>query len=152
MLCWHCLHLPEVSLLLPWGMGWDGMGWPKATSPATPIPAPPLAPSPAPAPTPVPAPAPTPTDPAPDNGPALDPLLSGTRVTDIQLDEYFSDPTDDIKGQDVIVYGDVDLDTDERALLAKHPEFALFETIDKSKILEEMNTALVKIRWDRRSR
>ena len=54
----------------------------------------------------------------------MDPLLTGTRITDDDLDRLFGDPAAEIKGQEVIVFGDIELDDNERALLAKRPEYA----------------------------
>ena len=84
--------------------------------------------------------------------PGLDPLLKDTKVTDIDLNDVFGDPAKEIEGQEVVVFGDVQLDFEERALLAKRPEYALYDSLDYNKIQEEMNVAMVKVRWDRRSR
>ena len=88
----------------------------------------------------------------PGVGCAVDPLILGTSVTDKDLNLLFGDPTNEIAGQDVITFGEVTLDDDEKALLAKRPEFTVYEKLDWDRLCEEMNMALVKARWERQSR
>ena len=63
----------------------------------------------------------------PDGGPAVDTLLSATKVTDHDLNYEFGDPGAETAGQEVTVFGEVELDGDERALLARRPEFAIYD-------------------------
>ena len=51
----------------------------------------------------------------------------------------------------VTIFGDIELDSDERALLTKRPEFALYENICSKRLSEEMTITQTKIRRDRMS-
>ena len=82
----------------------------------------------------------------------MDPLVAGTSVSDAELKELFGEEDNTSKLENVTIFGQVDLDNNERALLAKRPEFAVFDCVDKKRLQEEFNVALCKVRWDRRSR
>ena len=83
-----------------------------------------------------------------------DPLITGTTFKDKELDEIFkgSEHSTIYNEKDVAVYGQVSLDDDERSLLQKRPEFATFDKVQITKLEEEFNTTMTKIRWDRRTR
>ena len=83
-----------------------------------------------------------------------DPLILGTATSDKDLDKMFLNKEERhmFNEHEVMVYGDVDLDDDERLLLQRRPEFAIYDSILDMKISEEMNLTLTKIRWDRESR
>ena len=72
-------------------------------------------------------------------------LIAGVKVEDKELD---------LRGETkpkVEVFGkDVGLDVDEKAILIKHPKFAVFGKIDRTKMREEMEATCAKIRWERR--
>ena len=78
-----------------------------------------------------------------------DELLEGILLEDKDLEAAMKDET----GTDIPKYGldGSDLDSDEVALLRKHPKFAVFDKIDLKKIKEEIEVACVKIRWNRRN-
>ena len=50
---------------------------------------------------------------------------------------------------EVITFGNVNLDADEMMILKKRPEFAVFDTIKDDRINEEMLSTMTKIRWER---
>ena len=50
---------------------------------------------------------------------------------------------------DVIIFGEVNLDHEERLILKNRPEFCIYDKICEKKMNEEMNAAMSKIRWDR---
>ena len=83
-----------------------------------------------------------------------DPLITGTTFKDKELNEIFGSSASSTiyNEKDVSVYGQVTLDDDERSLLQKRPEFATFDKVQKTRLEEEFNTTMTKIRWDRRTR
>ena len=82
----------------------------------------------------------------------IDPLITSTLVLDEELDNLERDKQMYMfNDKEVMIYGDVKLDDNERAVLQRRPEFSLYDKICKDKMDEEMNTTLTKIRWDRRS-
>ena len=78
-----------------------------------------------------------------------DPLVAGTAVSDKELEELYGC---DEETDAVTVFGEINIDCDERAVLSKGPDFAIFQYVDKKRMQEEINIALIKIRWDRQSR
>ena len=85
-----------------------------------------------------------------------DQLITGTAISDQELDDLFGPVTINNEGQtynekSVVTFGTADLDDDERSVLQRRPEFAVYEKVDTIKIQEEMNLALTKVRWDRRT-
>ena len=83
-----------------------------------------------------------------------DPLIAGTAVSDEDLEKLFNGKCvkHAFNEKEVMTFGDVDLDDDERALLQKRPEFALFDSIQDSRLSEEFTLTLTKVIWDRESR
>ena len=55
--------------------------------------------------------------PQPQGGPGVDPLLSGTKVSDKDLDAAFGDPAGEVAGQEVIIYGQLTWDTNMKLIL-----------------------------------
>ena len=83
----------------------------------------------------------------------MDPLLTGTAITDTQLTDMFGKPTNDNDSDSHnIIFGSVDIDHDEKNVLNLRPEFSIYDKIDYKRMNEEFNTTLTKIRWDRISR
>ena len=78
----------------------------------------------------------------------MDPLIVGTAITDDELNELFSSNDEEVE---VTVYGEVDLDYEERLILNRRPEFAIYDVVDRKRLIEEMNVAMTKVRWDRTS-
>ena len=87
-------------------------------------------------------------------GKVEEPLVSGTAYSDKDLKELYSDRQQDniYNEKQVDVYGQVNLDDDERTILQKRPKFAVYDQIKKTRMEEEFNSTLTKIRWDRRTR
>ena len=112
-----------------------------------PHPSQPLDPNPKGTPTTLPSPSPPlPSDPKPN---CIDPLISGTLITDNELVACFGGQEN--KSQST-VFGTVELDDDELSVMDLRPEFAVYDVIDCDKLEEEINITLTKIRWDRRER
>ena len=84
--------------------------------------------------------------------PGIDPLLAGTCVTDIELDKLYGEDHEVVGGEGYTTFSDINLDHDEISVLKRRPEFAIYDSLDRTKLREEMNLALTKVRWDRRSR
>ena len=59
--------------------------------------------------------------------------------------------TNNDKQQKVIIYGDIDVNSDELELLRNKPDFAMFTKIDKDQIKIEFEIGLTKVRWNRRT-
>ena len=90
-------------------------------------------------------PPPAPSAPTAPHTPGMDPVLINTLVTDEDLNRMYGTWSSD-KDQDLVaVFGDVQLDANERSVLIKRPEFATFENIFHKKLQEEMNVCLTKV-------
>ena len=51
---------------------------------------------------------------------------------------------------DVMVYGNITLSKEEKKVLSKRPEFALFGKLDRLNIIKEIEMGYCKLRWERR--
>jgi hypothetical protein len=58
----------------------------------------------------------------------------------------------DEEKQKVPIYGDVEIDEDEEAVLRLHPKFAMYSRMEMKIIDEEAEIACTKIRWNRREK
>ena len=105
---------------------------PTSTTPTTPTPPPPLPPV--------------------TKKMGMDPLIVNTLITDDDLNNKFGVHNTDSDLDNIPTFGDVDLDHEERLILSKRPEFAIYNKVDKKSLQEEMSITLTKIRWERRTR
>ena len=83
---------------------------------------------------------------------SFDQLISGTVITDEELDRLYDHIDKTKEKHEVCTFGEVELDNEERAILSKRPEFSIYDKVDKTRLAEEMNAALAKVRWDRINR
>ena len=66
-----------------------------------------------------------------------DPLITGTPWTDSDLVDMVDITTnEDPQGPAVKIYGDITLDYEERVILQRRPEFAMYEKVDRIKMAE----------------
>ena len=82
-----------------------------------------------------------------------DPLVAGTMVSDKDLDDMFLEEETAqahmYNEKHVMIYGDVDLDDNEREILKRRPEFAVLDKFNMMTMEEKFNITLTKVRWDR---
>ena len=49
---------------------------------------------------------------------------------------------------EVVIIVEVELDEDEKAVLKRRPEFALYERLDEKEMRIEIEKGMAKVRWD----
>ena len=64
---------------------------------------------------------------------------------------YQPDPAPDTEDRTPLVYGDVDLDSDEVEAIIMDPKFAVHEVLDIEEFEVDIEIALAKMRWDKMS-
>ena len=68
--------------------------------------------------------------------------INGVTVKDQILDETFA--------AEVITYGNVEVNEDEKSILEMHPKYTVFEKVDLIDNEAEVEKSLTKIRWARK--